>query len=200
MCKKDTIKVAQHWGVPPPDLSKSFYGFPPIRDYLFTCICGKVEKTKRDWCERWTVETYLNDRIPVAECLSLCCGFGEVERMLADLGVFLHCTGIDLSPGAIQSASAKARELGYANIDYKSADLNIIELESGNYDLIWANGALHHISNLEHVVSQIYEALKPGGIFVCNEYVGPAASHNWWKFDLAISYPCVPSQSIRLSN
>jgi hypothetical protein len=27
-----------------------------------------------------------------------------------------------------------------------------------------------------------------------------AASHNWWKFDLAIYYPCVPSQSILLSN
>ncbi len=27
-----------------------------------------------------------------------------------------------------------------------------------------------------------------------------AASHNWWKFDLAIYYPCVPSQSIPLGN
>ncbi|MFC1893164.1 aldehyde ferredoxin oxidoreductase C-terminal domain-containing protein [Chloroflexota bacterium] len=27
-----------------------------------------------------------------------------------------------------------------------------------------------------------------------------AASHNWWKFDLAISYTLLPSQSTRLSN
>jgi len=27
-----------------------------------------------------------------------------------------------------------------------------------------------------------------------------AASHNWWKFDLAISYTLLPSQSILLSN
>jgi len=26
-----------------------------------------------------------------------------------------------------------------------------------------------------------------------------AASHNWWKFDLAVSYPLLPSQSIPLS-
>jgi hypothetical protein len=39
--------------------------------------------------------------------------------------------------------------------------------------LIYANGALHHIQNLEHLVAQIYRALKLGGIFVCNEYVGP---------------------------
>jgi len=29
---------------------------------------------------------------------------------------------------------------------------------------------------------------------------GMAASHNWWKFDLAISYTLLPSQSILLSN
>jgi len=27
-----------------------------------------------------------------------------------------------------------------------------------------------------------------------------AASHNWWKFDLTISYTLLPSQSITLSN
>jgi SAM-dependent methyltransferase len=175
MNNKDAIKITQHWGgaSPDPDLPNCFYTFPPIRDYLFNCISGKVEKTGRGWCERWTVETYLSDKIPVAECLSLCCGFGEAERVLADLGVFLHCTGIDLSPGAIEGARARAREAGYSNIDYRVADLNIIELESEKYDLVWANGALHHILNLEHVVSQIYKALKPGGILVCNEYVGP---------------------------
>lgn len=172
---KDAFKVVQHWGMacPDPDSSNSFYFFPPVRDYLFTCVTGKVEKTKPDWCERWVVETYLKDRIPVAECLSLGCGFGHIERRLADLGVFHHCTGIDLSLGAIQNAESKARQLGYNNIDYKVADLNIVELEPEKYDLIWANSALHHIANLEHAVSQIYNALRPGGRFVCSEYVGP---------------------------
>ena len=36
--------------------------------------------------------------------------------------------------------------------------------------------------------------------FARHPYAKPAASHNWWKFDLAIYYPCVPSQSILLSN
>lgn len=38
--------------------------------------------------------------------------------------------------------------------------------------------------------------LSPGWVYVTKK----AASHNWWKFDLAISYPYVPSQSILLSN
>jgi SAM-dependent methyltransferase len=175
MNKEDAIKIAKHWGEtsPPPDLSGCFYGFPPVRDYLLSCISGKVEQTEQNPFERWTVETYLSDRTPVAECLSLCCGFGHVERALARLGVFDHCTGVDLSQEAIRGARAKAKESGYDNIDYEITDLNTIRLEPEKYDLIWANGALHHILNLEHLISQIHNALKPGGILVAVEYVGP---------------------------
>jgi SAM-dependent methyltransferase len=38
---------------------------------------------------------------------------------------------------------------------------------------VWANGALHHLKDLERVVQSIYCAIKPGGILVSNEYVGP---------------------------
>ena len=181
MSNKDEAKIAQHWGQTPPDLSKSFYGFPPIRDYIFACISGRVEKTERDCCERWTIETYLSDDIPVKECLSLCCGFGEIERILADLGVFLRCTAIDLSPAAVEVARQKAKEAGHNHIDYQVEDLNNLILEPQKYDLIYANGALHHLSRLEHVIEQIYTALKPGGIFVSNEYIGPKHQQLPWR-------------------
>jgi SAM-dependent methyltransferase len=175
MDQRDVARVAHHWGVAPPDPDSPncFYFFPPVRDYLFSCITGRVEKTESDWCERWVIETYLRNRVPVPECLSLCCGFGHVERRLAALGVFLHCTGIDISPGAIESARERAREAGYRNIDYRVADLNTLELEPERYDLIWANSALHHISNIEHLASEIHKALKPGGFLVSSEYIGP---------------------------
>ena len=33
--------------------------------------------------------------------------------------------------------------------------------------------SLHHIENLEHIFRQIQKALKPNGLFVLNEFVGP---------------------------
>ncbi len=165
--------VSEAWGKNSPDISKTFYGFPPIRDYLYSCISDKLGKTERDWCERWTVQTYLNQIIPVEECLSLCCGFGEIERILSDLGVFKHCTGVDLSEGALKSAIAKAKEGGYRNIDYEWGDVNSMVLEPEKYGLVWANGALHHVKHLEHTISEVYKSLKPGGYFVANEYIGP---------------------------
>lgn len=179
--RKDKLKIAQYWGQAPPDVSKTFYGFPPIRDYLFACISGRVEETEEDWCERWTIETYLSDDIPVEECLSLCCGFGENERILANLGVFLRCTAIDLSPAAVEVARQKAKEAGYNHIAYQVADLNYITLEPQKYDLVYANGALHHLSRLEHIIGQIHTSLKPGGILVANEYIGPQYQRLSWR-------------------
>jgi SAM-dependent methyltransferase len=43
----------------------------------------------------------------------------------------------------------------------------------GAFDLILAVGALHHASNVEYVVDQAHSALKPGGLLVANEYIGP---------------------------
>ncbi len=173
MNQEQNVKVAEYWGEEHKSLAKSFYGFPAITDYLYTCISGKVARTERDWCERWVVETYLADKKPVAECLSLCCGFGEVERILSKLGAFKHCTAIDLSPNAIQIATRLAQEQSINNIDFRVDDLNTLELGSEQYDLIYANGALHHLAALERVAAHIHRALKPGGLFVCNEYVGP---------------------------
>lgn len=170
--EKDIHRVSDRWGIAPPDLNMTFFGFPPIRDYIFTCISNQIGKAARDFAERWTVETFLKEKIPVEECLSLCCGFGEIERILADLGVFRHCIGIDITERAVKNARRKAKEGDY-NIDYKVCDLNVIQLEPEKYDLIWANGALHHITNLEYLVAEIYKALKPGAFFVCNEYIGP---------------------------
>jgi SAM-dependent methyltransferase len=166
--------VATQWGKAPPEFSRTFYGFPPLRDYLYFCISGKTAKTESDWCEKWTIDTFLKDKLPVGECLSLCSGFGHLERVLAKHGVFRHATGLDISAGAVKAAKDLALKEGYTNIDYAVQNINQLQLQENQYDVIWANGAIHHLTGLEHVIPEIKKALKPGGLFVCNEYVGPA--------------------------
>ncbi len=167
-------RVSDHWGQSTPELSRSFYGFAPLRRYLYRCVTGAMPEAEpgEDWVERWTVENYLPNA-PVENCLSLCCGFGENERMLARLGAFQRCTAVDVSPAAIDAARAEALREGLTNLDYLCADVENLELPPNEYDLVWANGALHHLVNVEHVVGQVKRALKPGGLFVANEYVGP---------------------------
>src|ERR1700722_20403760 len=85
---------------------KNFYCFPPIRARACKLIFDETD-IRPDWCEYWTVQKYLNDRLPFAEALSLCCGFGEIERVLGRLGVFDRMTGLDIAPGAIEQARSR---------------------------------------------------------------------------------------------
>jgi SAM-dependent methyltransferase len=152
-----------------------FYSFEPARKYMLTCLSGnESEQIDNDWMERWRIETYLSDRMPVERCLSICCGFGFKERILSKFNVFSHCTAIDLSEKAIREARRLAEADNIYNIEYLTADIENITLENKKYDLVYASGALHHIKNLEHVISILYDSLRPGGILLSDEYVGPS--------------------------
>jgi SAM-dependent methyltransferase len=170
----DNSLVEDYWSkVDHTDVEKNFYAFPPIRSRSSKLIFNESDASRKDWCEYWTVEKYLKDSMPFENCLSICCGFGEVERILSNLQVAKKITGIDIAPGAIEQARIRAQAEKMGNIEYFVRDVNTEELPQNEYDLIWANGALHHIKDLDIVIKRIKDALKPGGMFIANEYVGP---------------------------
>ncbi len=170
----DVDKVKDHWSTVDCSASeKNFYCFPVIRTRSCQLIFNESDATRRDWCEYWTAEKYLKSNMPFDKCLSICCGFGEVERTLAKLHVARTIVGTDIAPGAIEEARRRAKAEGLENIKYYVSDLNNERLAPNEYDLIYANGALHHIANLERVVPELHSALHAGGYLVSNEYVGP---------------------------
>jgi ubiquinone/menaquinone biosynthesis C-methylase UbiE len=152
---------------------RNFYSFPPIRARSCRLLFDQDDFGREDWCEYWTVEKYLKDKIPVEKCLSICCGFGAVERILVRLNVAQKIFGTDVASGAVKSAAERAKAEGLNNIEYYVSDLNYEDLPQEEYDIIWANGALHHIKEIESLVARLKNALKTGGVLICNEYVGP---------------------------
>ncbi|MFB3883205.1 MAG: class I SAM-dependent methyltransferase [Armatimonadota bacterium] len=120
---------------------------------------------------------YLADRYcpaPRPLGLSICCGDGEVERNLLRYHICQSAEGMDISPQAIELARTRASEAGMAAaLSYHVGDVERLSLDAGKYDLVVAWMALHHLRRLPHVFRQVRRALKPDGIFVINEYVGP---------------------------
>lgn len=168
-----TRLTAEYWSnVDCSASDRNFYCFPPIRARASKLVFD-VADSRPDWCEHYTIERYLKHLIPVDRALSICCGFGSIERYLARQKVAKRITGIDIAPGAIEAARQRAAAEGFDNIDYQVANLNLIELTAGAYQLIWANGALHHVESLESLVRALHASLTPEGILVANEYVGP---------------------------
>jgi SAM-dependent methyltransferase len=67
-----------------------------------------------------------------------------------------------------------AAEKGWGDrVNYFVADLNKACFPPSTYDAAFASQSLHHIKDLEHLFAQVHQTLKPGGLFVVNEFVGP---------------------------
>ena len=106
--------------------------------------------------------------------LDLGCGAGSMEIGLAKAGMFDTMLALDASPGSIEVAREGAAREGLTNLTFDVADANTVELEPESYDVVHITMALHHVREIEHVINQINRALKPGGVFVANDYVGPS--------------------------
>jgi SAM-dependent methyltransferase len=107
--------------------------------------------------------------------LSLGCGSGRLEREAFTLGVCRTFDALDISEEALAAAAGAAEEAGVGErIDYRQADLNTVQLEPQVYDVVFAIQILHHVDALERLLDQVRSSLRPGALFVVNEYIGPA--------------------------
>jgi 2-polyprenyl-3-methyl-5-hydroxy-6-metoxy-1,4-benzoquinol methylase len=169
---QDLRATAQHW--------EKQGSWQPGRGQFWLELEAVQERSNRkvscDAGKNWivyTLERHFAGRLPLQQCLSLGCGEGGLERELASLGAFVHCDACDIAEGSIQNARQTAKTAGFHNIDYAVAELNSIELCAERYDAVWAMDSVHHVKNLEHLFAQAASALKPNGLLILNEYVGP---------------------------
>lgn len=115
---------------------------------------------------------------PVGRALELGCGNGAALGRLVESGFIINGTGLDLEATRFGATRPDGR------IGFIAADVNTIELEPESYDLIFALQAFHHFEALEHIMAQVHRALKPNGVFVLDEFVGPAR-FQWTDAQLA---------------
>ena len=81
---------------------------------------------------------------------------------------------MDVAENAIESARKTAEAEGLDGLTYEVADLNTVRFPAETYDIVYAHAALHHVFQLEHILDQIKHTLKPGGLLVAYEYIGPS--------------------------
>lgn len=110
---------------------------------------------------------------PVKCVVSLGCGFGALERQLAADGFAERIIGYDLAAGAIEGARELARQQMLTQLEYYVVDLDQVQLPEGEFDIVFGTYAVHHIGDLEGLCVRVRRALKRGGIFHVNEFVGP---------------------------
>jgi len=119
----------------------------------------------------WFFQTFVKEK--ASQVLSISCGTGFWERRLSLMDFAERIDAFYYSQSCLDWAREKASEKGLDNINYWQADINEIKLKRNHYDFVISVAALHHVADLEHVLSEINGSLKPGGLFFYDEYVGP---------------------------
>jgi len=110
----------------------------------------------------------LVNQIEGKKVLEIGCGHGAASVRLAY--VDKEVTAYDVSPKAIEVAKLVA-EVNGMNVDFRVGDFTQdVMLGKEEFDIVWFEMVLHHmIPELDDVMSKTYNALKPGGLFVCWE-------------------------------
>ncbi|MFN3359962.1 MAG: class I SAM-dependent methyltransferase [Pseudanabaenaceae cyanobacterium] len=111
--------------------------------------------------------------------LSLGCGHGGFEIEIASkLKPPYQLIAVDLNPHIWAEATRRVKAQNLA-VEFQQIDLNFVEITPHSFDVIFAHASLHHILNLEHLMLQIYQGLKPNGRFIVLDMIGEVQTLFW---------------------
>jgi SAM-dependent methyltransferase len=113
------------------------------------------------------------DTLPARRGVSVGAGFGEKEMDAIEAGLATYFDLFEVSETAVQRGRVLAKERGLEQkISFHLADA--FDLVSGThiYDMVFWNNALHHMPDTRKAVAWSHRVLKPGGLFVMDDYAG----------------------------
>lgn len=171
--EKPLGRTAAFWSQRDSYAAPTYYRFGPVIDRYARKVFGVPAGGRADWLEHLLATVTLRGEIPFGRVLSLCCGFGHVERALARENFGTDILGVDVSPAALEEAARLAREEGLTGLRYERRDVNRLSLEEGEWDVVYASGGLHHLENVDAVLGTVARGIRQGGYFIAFERIGP---------------------------
>ncbi len=101
---------------------------------------------------------------PHMEVLELGCGTGSTAILHSPY--VKHIRAIDISTKMIEIAQHKADDKKIDNITFETLAIDNLNVQKQTIDVVLCLSILHLIENKEEKIVNIYEMLKPGGVFI----------------------------------
>ena len=141
---------------------------------------SEIEKYRLTKCAKWMAYekmfSLVNQHVGM-KVLVVGCGTGGNCVLLASLGK--EVTAIDISATSVEFGELVAK-VNNVKVNFQIGDITQTGiLGKEEFDIVWCEAVLHHVvPDLDVVISNIADALKPGGLFVSAE---PVAYARWLR-------------------
>jgi ubiquinone/menaquinone biosynthesis C-methylase UbiE len=101
---------------------------------------------------------------PNMEVLEIGCGTGSTA--IAHAPFVRHIRATDLSTNMVEIAKDKAKAAGIDNVTFEALSVDALDVPDASIDAVLAHNILHLLEDKERTIADIYNMLKPGGVFV----------------------------------
>ncbi len=92
------------------------------------------------------------------------CGPGSITCDIAGAVAPGSVVGVDASDAQVQLARAHARSRSLGNVWFRRAEAEALPFADGQFDAVFSNALLEHLSDPEPAVGEFFRVLKPGGV------------------------------------
>lgn len=103
-------------------------------------------------------------------------GMGSHAQLLAERAA--SYAGIDITEYAVKATSERLKLFGLRGEVFQM-DAEKLAFPDATFDTIWSWGVIHHSSNTQQIVREMYRVLKPGGDAIIMVY-----HRGWWNYYL----------------
>lgn len=101
-------------------------------------------------------------------------GLAFAEEWLAKNGYVEHIVAFESSSVAVDSARERIATLGLQDhIEMRCGDVLSAGLQKSEFDAVFVQAAIHHFYNIEEMFAFFHYVLKPDGLILYDEYIGP---------------------------
>lgn len=126
--------------------------------------------------DKWVMddiaETYLTP--PPKRMLALGSGMAFIEEIFAKKGYAEHITAFEASKVAVEAGRRRLHDAGLLElVDLRCGDVLTAGLADGSFDVVFVQAAIHHFFEIEAMFRLMHRVLRPGGLLIYDEYIGP---------------------------
>jgi len=117
-------------------------------------------------------QTYLTP--PADKMLALGSGLASVEEWFVLCNFVNTCVAFEISPAAVGRARERIAAAGLSDrLEVRAGDARSAGLEAGSFDVVLVQAAIHHFLEIDEMYEFMHRMLRPGGLLIFDEYVGP---------------------------